>query len=60
MMRLRSSVMVRRGAGMVMVCIMRCLGMKHASGNAERCQQQEHTIDGTQAQGAYTVPISAS
>jgi hypothetical protein len=58
MVRIRSSVMVRRRAGMVMVCIRRRLGVKHPGGNTERCQQQEHTIDGTQAQGAQTAPIS--
>ena len=58
MVRMRSSVMVRGRAGMVMVCIRRRRGVKHPGGNTERCQQQEHTIDDAQAQGAHTVPIS--
>ncbi len=52
--------MVRRRAGMVMVCIRRRLGVKYPSGNTERRQQQEHTIGCTQAQGAQTAPISMS
>ena len=38
LVRIRSSVMVRRRAGMVMVCIMRCRGMQEAGCNAERRQ----------------------
>ena len=60
MVRIRSSVMVRGRAGMVMVCIRRRLGVKHPGCNTERRQQQEHTIDCTQAQGTQTVPISVS
>ena len=60
MVPIRISVMVRGRAGMVMVCIRRRRGVKYASGNTERGQQQEHTIDGAQAQGAHTVPISVS
>jgi len=52
--------MVRRRAGMVMVCIRRRRGVKHPGCNTERGQQQEHTIDCTQAQGAQTAPISLS
>jgi hypothetical protein len=51
MVRIRSSVMMRRRAGMVLVSIMRCRGMKEPGCNAERRQQQEHTIDSAQAQG---------
>jgi hypothetical protein len=52
--------MVRRRVGMVMVYIRRRRGVKHPSCNTERCQQQEHTIGCTQAQGAQTVPIAVS
>jgi len=60
MVRIRSSVMVRGRAGMVMVCPRRRLSVKHPGCNTERCQQQEYTIECTQAQGAHTVPIAVS
>jgi hypothetical protein len=52
--------MVRGRAGMVMVCPRRRLSVKHPGCNTERCQQQEYTIECTQAQGAHTVPIAVS
>jgi hypothetical protein len=58
--RIRSGVLVRRRASMVMVCIRRRRDMKHPGGNTERCQQQEYTIGCTQAQGAQAAPISVS
>ena len=44
MVRIRSSVLVRCRVGMVMVRIMRGRSMKEPGCNAERRQQQEHTI----------------
>ena len=58
--RIRSGVMVRRRASMVMVCIRRRRDVKHPGRNTERCQQQECTIGCTQAQGTQTAPISVS
>ena len=60
MVRIRSSVLVRRRASMVLVCIRRRLGVKHPGCNTERRQQQEHTRGCTQAQGAQTAPIPVS
>ena len=50
--RIRSSMMVRRRASMVMVGLRRRLGVKYPGRNTERGQQQERTIGCTQAQGA--------
>gem|GEM_PF-4337657 len=52
--------MVRLRASMVMVYIRRRRSMKEAGRNAERRQQQEHTVGCTQAQGAQTTPVSVS
>src|SRR6476619_5244042 len=60
MVRIRISVTVCYRASMVMVCIRRRLGVKYPGCNTERCQQQEHTVECTQAQGARTAPTSVS
>jgi hypothetical protein len=52
--------MVRRRARMVLVHIRQGLPMKEPGRHAERRQQPEHTVGGTQTQCAQPTPVSVS